>query len=98
MYTALAKHFEVIELKLSKYEDLSWAYINSLQTCDFIIIPGLGDDITDAEALAQYKLLFPQYGENIYQVQMREFIAENGGALNCLTWTISESFLKIQNK
>lgn len=98
MYTALTKHFEVIELKLSKYDDLSWAYINSLQTCDFIIIPGLGDDITDTEALAQYKLLYPQYGENIYQVQMREFIAENGGALNCLTWTISESFLKIQNK
>lgn len=98
MYTALTKHFEVIELKLSKYDDLSWAYINSLQTCDFIIIPGLGDDITDTEALAQYKLLYPQYGENIYQVQMREFIAENSGALDCLTWTISESFLKIQNK
>ena len=29
---------------------------------------------------------------------MLEFLAENGGALNCLTWTISESFLKIQNK
>ena len=95
MYAALAKHFEVIELKLSKYDDLSWAYINSLQTCDFIIIPGLGDDITDAEALAQYKLLYPQYGENIYQVQMREFIAENGGALNCLTWTIYENYLKV---
>lgn len=98
MYTALAKHFEVIELKLSKYDDLSWAYINSLQTCDFIIIPGLGDDITDTEALAQYKLLFPQYGENIYQVQMREFIAENGGALNCLTWTIYENYLKVLAK
>lgn len=88
MYTVLAEHFEVIELKLSKYDDLSWAYINSLQTCDFIIIPGLGDAITDAEAMAQYKNLFPKYSGNIYQVQMREFIAENGGALNCLTWTI----------
>ena len=95
MYSALAQHFEVIELKLSKYDDLSWAYINSLQTCDFIIIPGLDNAITDAEALAQYRHLFPQYGENIYQVQMRDFIADNGGALNCLTWTIYENYLKV---
>jgi hypothetical protein len=77
---------------------LSWAYINSLQTCDFIIIPGLGDDITDAEALSQYKQLFPQYRDNIYQVQMRDFISENGGALNCLTWTIYENYLKVLAK
>lgn len=98
MYSALAEHFEVIELKLSKYNELSWAYINSLQTCDFIIIPGLGDAITDAEAMAQYKLIFTQYGENIYQVQMSEFIKENGGALNCLTWTIYENYLKVLTK
>ncbi len=98
MYSALAKHFEVIDLKLSKYNDLSWAYINSLQTCDFIIIPGLDDPVTDAEAMVQYNLLYPQYGENIYQVQMREFIAENGGALNCLTWTIYENYLKVLEK
>lgn len=98
MYTALARLFEVIELQLSRYDDLSWAYINSLQTCDFIIIPGLGDEVADAEALAQYKFLFPQYGENIHQVQMREFIAENGGALNCLTWTIYENYLKVLAK
>ena len=98
MYSTLAQHFEVIELKLSKYDDLSWAYINSLQTCDFIIIPGLNDDITDAEALAQYKQLFPQYEDNIYQVQMRDFIAEHGGALNCLTWTIYENYLKVLAK
>lgn len=94
MYSALSKHFDVVELKLSKYEDLSWAYINSLQTRDFIIIPGLGDAITDSEVLAQYKHLFPQYGNHIYQVQMREFIAENGGALNCITWTLKEDIWK----
>lgn len=88
MYEALAEHFEVIELKLSEYDELSWAYINCLQTHDFIIIPGIGNPITDAEALEQYKQLFPRYEGNIYQVQMREFIAEQGGALNCLTWTI----------
>lgn len=98
MYSSLAKHFEVIELKLSKYDELSWAYINSLQTYDFIIIPGLGDEVTDAETLAQYKKLYPEYEDNIYQVQMRDFIEENGGALNCLTWTIYQNYLKVLAK
>lgn len=90
MYNALNQYFEVIELKLSEYDNLSWAYINCLQTQDFIIVPGIGNPVTDAEAMDQYRELFPLYEDNIYQVQMREFIAEHGGALNCLTWTISE--------
>lgn len=90
MYKSLEQHFEIIELKLSHYDELSWAYINCLQTQDLIIIPGIGDSIADAEAMAQYKDLFPEYEGNIHQVQMRDFIAENGGALNCLTWTICE--------
>ena len=94
MYDALSEHFDVIELKLSEFGDLSWAYINCLQTQDFIIIPGIGNTITDAEALKQYKELFPEYKDNIYQVQMRAFIEEHGGALNCLTWTIRENYQK----
>ena len=94
MYDALSEHFDVIELKLSEFGDLSWAYINCLQTQDFIIIPGIGNTITDAEALKQYKELFPEYKDNIYQVQMRAFIEEHGGALNCLTWTIKENYQK----
>lgn len=94
MYDALSEHFDVIELELSEYDDLSWAYINCLQTQDFIIIPGIGNAITDVEALKQYKELFPEYKGHIYQVQMREFIEEHGGALNCLTWTIRENYKK----
>ena len=94
MYDALAEHFEVIELKLSEYDDLSWAYINCLQTADFIIIPGIGNDVTDAEAIKQYKELFPSYKDHIYMVQMRDFIAEQGGALNCLTWTFNENTIE----
>ncbi len=94
MYDALAEHFEVIELKLSEYNDLSWAYINCLQTADFIIIPGIGNDITDEEAIKQYRELYPECEDHIYMVQMRDFIAEQGGALNCLTWTIYEDFHK----
>jgi len=95
MYESLAKHFEVIELKLSHYDELSWAYINCVQTQDFIIIPGIGDPVTDAEALAQYKDLFPEYEDDIYQVQMHDFIKEHGGALNCCTWTIYENHIKM---
>lgn len=91
MYDALAEHFEVIELKLSEYDNLSWAYINCLQTADFIIIPGIGNDVTDAETIKQYRELCPEYEEHIYMVQMRDFIAEQGGALNCLTWTFYEN-------
>lgn len=90
MYESLSNYFKVVELKLSEYDELSWAYINSLQTQDFIIVPGIGNEVTDAEALEQYRKLFPEYKDNIYQVQMRDFIKENGGALNCLTWTIYE--------
>lgn len=94
MYDALAEHFEVIELKLSEYDDLSWAYINCLQTADFIIIPGIGNDVTDAEAIKQYNELFPSCKDHIYMVQMRDFIAEQGGALNCLTWTFNENTIE----
>ena len=95
MYNVLNQYFEVIELKLSEYDELSWAYINCLQTEDFIIIPGIGNVITDAEAIMQYRELLPEYKDNIFMVQMREFIAEQGGALNCLTWTIKENYLKM---
>ena len=49
--------FVVVDLKLSKYYENSWAYINMLQTRDIIIVPGLGLP-TDGEALKQIKELF----------------------------------------
>ena len=94
MREILKEHFNVIDLKLSRYDDLSWAYINFLQVstlefvskCPLIIVPGIGDAITDAEALAQLRKLYPNC--SVEQVQMRDFIAQYGGALNCMTWTI----------
>ncbi len=80
----LEKYFKVIDLKLSDYHELSWAYINMLQTKNIIIVPGLGLP-TDSEALEHIKKLYPDYKDRIYQVQMRE-IVEQGGALNCITW------------
>jgi agmatine/peptidylarginine deiminase len=100
MYRILSKHFEVIELKLSHYDELSWAYINMLQTRDVILVPGIGDEVSDTKALKQIKSLFPQYEDRVYQIQMKDFIVgrkegDGGGALNCCTWTISREMSAI---
>ena len=95
MRNILEKKFEVKEIQLSEYHEHSWAYINMLQTRDVIIIPGVGNGKTDEEAFEQIKAIFPEYGNNIYQVQMREFIAKGGGALNCCTWTVSKKMSAI---
>lgn len=88
MRNILQEHFEVIELKLSQYNKNSWAYINSLQTDSCIIVPGIDNPTTDREALEQIKALYPEYKNEVYQVQMNNLITKWGGALNCCTWTI----------
>ena len=93
----LMEHFYVIELKLSEYDELSWAYINALQTRDVIIVPGIGNTKLDNEAMSLYSALYPDYKGRIYQVQMKEIIKEWGGALNCCTWTISEEMSKLHH-
>jgi len=81
--------FVVVDLKLSKYYENSWAYINMLQTRDIIIVPGLGLS-TDGEALEQIKELYPSYEGRIYQVNIAPIVKKWGGALNCLSWTVSK--------
>jgi hypothetical protein len=66
-----------------------------------IIVPGIGDEVTDKEALDQIKGLFPQYEGRIYQVQVKKLIDghpgkdDGGGALNCCTWTISNEMSSV---
>lgn len=79
--------FNVIDLKLSSYDNMNWVYINSIQTKEAIIVPGVGSP-NDQEALEQIGQLYPTYKGKIYQVQMRDFIQKGGGALNCCSWTI----------
>ena len=55
------EHFYVIELKLSEYHELSWAYVNALQTRDVIIVPGIGNAKLDNEAMGQFIALYPDY-------------------------------------
>lgn len=97
MRNVLMEHFYVIELNLSEYNELSWAYINALQTRDVIIVPGIGNTKLDNEAMNHFIALYPDYRGRIYQVQMKEFIEKWGGALNCCSWTISEDMSKLHH-
>lgn len=69
-------------------EDLNWAYINFLQTKDLILLPKLNIE-EDEQAFEQMKKYYPDYARNnrITQVDMTEIVKE-GGALNCISWTI----------
>ncbi|MFY9154225.1 MAG: agmatine deiminase family protein [Prolixibacteraceae bacterium] len=66
----------------------NWAYLNFLQTKDIIVMPKLGI-AEDEQAFEQMKSIFPDYAERcrIFQVDMSH-VVEEGGALNCITWTI----------
>nr|WP_325289809.1 agmatine deiminase family protein [uncultured Bacteroides sp.] len=87
MRNELELYFKVIDLELSNYHNMSWAYINMIHTQNVIIVPGIGLS-TDKEALKHIKKLFPEYEDKIYQVQMPS-IVKRGGALNCISWTFT---------
>lgn len=96
MRRRLNEVFEVVDLKLSKYDNNSWAYINMLQTRDIIIVPGLGLS-TDREALEQIKELHPSYQDRVYQVNIGAIVEKWGGALNCLSWTMSRDLSRLHH-
>ena len=95
MRKILQEYFEVKDLKLTELDELSWAYINALQTRDVIIVPGIGNKKLDIEAMKQMEELYSEYKGRIYQVQMKSFIERWGGALNCCTWTVSNDMSKL---
>ncbi|NOZ34073.1 MAG: agmatine deiminase family protein [Chlorobi bacterium] len=63
------------------------AYINFLQTKDFIIIPSLNKK-EDNEAIKVISKCFPDYASlnKIEKVDMRDIVRFKG-ALNCISWT-----------
>ena len=86
--------YEVTELHYSIYssrrkgDDLSWAYINYLQTSKVIIVPLLGIDKQDRETLEQIHELFPNtVVKGVYAVPL---LNEEGG-FNCFSWTVKET-------
>ena len=87
MRKRLSEDFNIIELPLSEYHDLSWAYINMLQTKDFIAVPSMKKTVTDREAFNFICSLYPQYHNRIIQIDTRYISEKYGGALNCMSWT-----------
>ena len=86
---ALDGHFEVKELqydtpRCSKY---SWACLNFLQVAGRIFVPGLGIE-EDYMALEQIKQFYPDH--RVLLVPDCLELVRDGGALNCVTWTICE--------
>lgn len=91
MRRRLSEHFNLIELPLSDYHELSWTYINMVRTRDFIAIPSVRKPITDREAFNFVKSLYPQYGDRIIQIDTRHISEKYGGSLNCMAWTFKDN-------
>ena len=68
-------------------DDLSWAYINFLQTSKVIIVPLLGIEKQDAEALKQIQDTYS--GIDVKGVYALPLLKEDGG-FNCFSWTVNE--------
>ena len=83
----------VEELRYSSYvsprsdDDFSWAYINFLQTSKVIIVPLLGIEKQDEEALEQIQSLYPDV--DVIGVNAVSLLREEGG-FNCFSWTVNE--------
>lgn len=100
--------FNVISLHFSDLEqfknnklfsvllDRTWCYINYLQVGTRILVPRLGYDLLDNEALKQIREAFSANEDEIELISqdMTSIVKDmndeknSGGALNCLTWTI----------
>ena len=78
--------------------DSSWCYINYLQVGNRILVPSLGYDKLDHEAIRQIDAAFNKNrliaDVELIDIDMTGIVAEmnsvqnSGGALNCLTWTV----------
>lgn len=86
---ALDGHFEVKELQYDtpRCSIYSWAYLNFLQIAGHIFVPGLGIE-EDYMALEQIKQFYPDH--RVLLVPDCLELVRDGGALNCVTWTICE--------
>lgn len=87
---------ERLKFNTKKPDIRNWAYMNFCQTKDLILLPSFGIDEEDERALEQIKKWYPGYATNdrIKFIKMPEII-EQGGALNCISWTIKRENLLI---
>ena len=76
---------------LEKETEDNIAYINFLQTNDFILLPKLNKKSEDEEAFRMISKYYEKYAymNRIFQVDVTD-VAKYGGALNCVYWTIKK--------
>ena len=91
----LERHFDVVAMKYAtrpRRKELSWAYINFLQTKNVIIVP-IFNLKEDEQALQQIEDAFPDYQGRIEAVDISDII-RHGGGLNCISWNIKRGLQK----
>ena len=82
-------NYEFLNIDYPEKINAKFAYLNYLQTKDFILLPSLGIEKDDEAMEEEIKKYFPVYTDKIKKIEMNSIIAK-GGALNCITWTIKE--------
>ena len=82
-------NYEFLNIDYPEKINAKFAYLNYLQTKDFILLPSLGIDKDDESMEEEIKKYFPDYTDRIQKIKMNSIIAK-GGALNCISWTIKE--------
>ena len=82
-------NYEFLNIDYPEKINAKFAYLNYLQTKDFILLPSLGIEKDDSAMVEEIKKYFPDYKDKIQKIKMNSIIAK-GGALNCISWTIKE--------
>jgi len=81
--------YEFLNIDYPEKINAKFAYLNYLQTKDFILLPSLGIEKDDEDLEKEILKYFPVYKGRIRKVKMNGIIAR-GGALNCISWTKKE--------
>jgi len=81
--------YEFLNIDYPEMINAKFAYLNYLQTKDFILLPSLGIDKDDEDMVKEIEKYFPNYKNRIRKVKMNSIVAK-GGALNCISWTKME--------
>ena len=79
-------HVEELHYDKPRCSKNSWAYLNFLQVAGHIIVPGLGIE-EDFMATEQIKQFYPDHKVSLVPDCLE--LVRDGGALNCVTWTVA---------
>ncbi len=94
---ALSSRFGIAELHydVPRPSRLSWAYLNFLQVNNCIFVPGLGVR-EDEKAMVQIQEYYPHH--KVILIPGCQELVKEGGALNCISWSILSKDLKEKPK